>query len=146
MSNDMLECAARLRHLLRLNEPRHGGPYAGHAAEACMRAMEEAASILEYEDKNKRSAADVVEALRMVRDADDDCHRDGLQTIPPMPRSKIDRALAGYTRDRITPENTPERIFPAARGSLPMLLSDVGAALQGDQNVKPDATNGASSK
>jgi hypothetical protein len=34
-----------------------------------------------------------VEALEMVRDADDDCKRDGLQTIPPFARAKIDAAL-----------------------------------------------------
>jgi hypothetical protein len=34
------------------------------------------------------------EALEMVRDADDDCKRDGLQTIPPVARAKIDAALA----------------------------------------------------
>lgn len=33
------------------------------------------------------------EALRMVADADDDCHRDGLQTIPAAARAAIDRAL-----------------------------------------------------
>jgi len=29
----------------------------------------------------------------MVRDADDDCKRDGFQTIPPIPRAKIDAAI-----------------------------------------------------
>jgi hypothetical protein len=33
------------------------------------------------------------EALVMVRDADNDCHKDGLPTIPPMARAKIDKAL-----------------------------------------------------
>lgn len=33
------------------------------------------------------------EALQMVADADDDCHRDGLQTIPPAAREAINRAL-----------------------------------------------------
>jgi hypothetical protein len=33
------------------------------------------------------------EALDMVRDADDDCHADGLQTIPTIARFKIDEAL-----------------------------------------------------
>lgn len=53
MSNDMLECAARLRRLVSLNEPRNGGPYQGFAAEMCMDAMREAASILEYEGNIK---------------------------------------------------------------------------------------------
>ena len=35
------------------------------------------------------------EALEMVRDADDDCRRDGLQTMPDMARQKIDRAWEG---------------------------------------------------
>lgn len=35
----------------------------------------------------------LVEALEMVRDADEDCKRDGLNTMPPMARAKIDAAL-----------------------------------------------------
>ncbi len=35
----------------------------------------------------------LVEALEMVRDADEDCHRDGLQTIPAPARAKIDAVL-----------------------------------------------------
>lgn len=88
---------------------------------------------------------EVAEALRMVRDADNDCQADGLATMPPIPRAKIDRALAEYTRERITPEHTPERIFPAAPGSLPTRLSDMGS-LQAGQNVKPAATNDAPDK
>lgn len=38
--------------------------------------------------------ADLVEALEMVRDADEDCKRDGLPTMPPMARAKIDAALS----------------------------------------------------
>jgi hypothetical protein len=34
------------------------------------------------------------EALEMVRDADNDCEKDGLQRIPPAARCKIDAALA----------------------------------------------------
>lgn len=37
------------------------------------------------------------DALEMVRDADEDCHRDGLKTIPPIARHKIDTALATLT-------------------------------------------------
>jgi len=36
----------------------------------------------------------LAEALEMVRDADDDCHKDGLQTIPSIARFKIDAAIA----------------------------------------------------
>lgn len=36
---------------------------------------------------------DLVEALEMVRDADDDCRVDGLKTLPAGPRAKIDAAL-----------------------------------------------------
>jgi hypothetical protein len=32
----------------------------------------------------------LVEAIEMVRDADDDCKRDGLPIIPPAARAKID--------------------------------------------------------
>lgn len=40
------------------------------------------------------AAPDLYEALVMVRDADDDCHRDGLRTIPPPARARIDAAIA----------------------------------------------------
>jgi len=40
------------------------------------------------------AAPELYEALEMVRDADEDCHKDGLPTIPPIARAKIDRALA----------------------------------------------------
>lgn len=40
------------------------------------------------------AAPDLYEALVMVRDADEDCKRDGLPTIPGPARSKIDQALA----------------------------------------------------
>lgn len=40
------------------------------------------------------AAPALYEALSMVRDADDDCLRDGLQTIPYAARMAIDHALA----------------------------------------------------
>jgi hypothetical protein len=40
------------------------------------------------------AAPDLFEALVMVRDADNDCRRDGLTTIPVPAREFIDRALA----------------------------------------------------
>lgn len=43
------------------------------------------------------AAPDLLEALKMVRDADDDCKRDGLQTIPPAARATIDAAIAKAT-------------------------------------------------
>jgi hypothetical protein len=36
----------------------------------------------------------LAKALEIVRDADNDCHSDGLQTIPPAVRHEIDLALA----------------------------------------------------
>ena len=45
--------------------------------------------------------SEAVDALSMVRDADNDCRADGLKTMPPMPRAKIDRALAQYTQERM---------------------------------------------
>ena len=42
----MSDLVERLRHLVRLNEPQHGGPYAGHAAAACIKAMTESADEL----------------------------------------------------------------------------------------------------
>jgi hypothetical protein len=48
-------------------------------------------------DANARlisAAPDLLEALEMVRDADEDCKKDGHPTIPPAARLKIDRAIA----------------------------------------------------
>lgn len=45
------------------------------------------------------AAPDLLEALAMVRDADDDCRRDGLPTIPQLARYKIDAAIAKATRE-----------------------------------------------
>lgn len=39
----------------------------------------------------------LLEALVMVRDADDDCIRDGLPRIPNLPRAKIDAAISRAT-------------------------------------------------
>lgn len=36
----------------------------------------------------------MLSALEMVRDADDDCGRDGLTMLPPAARARIDHALA----------------------------------------------------
>lgn len=38
--------------------------------------------------------AELLAALIMVRDADNDCIKDGLQRIPDIPRGVIDRAIA----------------------------------------------------
>jgi hypothetical protein len=40
------------------------------------------------------AAPDLLEALEMVRDADEDCIRDGLPRLPASARAKIDRAIA----------------------------------------------------
>ena len=39
------------------------------------------------------AAPDLLDALRMVRDADEDCRRDGLPTIPTSARFKVDAAI-----------------------------------------------------
>jgi hypothetical protein len=43
---------------------------------------------------HKKQIEALVEALEMVRDADEDCRKDGLPAIPPEARAKIDEALA----------------------------------------------------
>jgi len=40
------------------------------------------------------AAPDLLEALIMVRDADNDCRADGLEAMPPAPRHRIDKAIA----------------------------------------------------
>lgn len=41
--------------------------------------------------------AELLAALEMVRDADDDCRRDGLPTMPDAARAKIDAAISKAT-------------------------------------------------
>ena len=45
-------------------------------------------------DDLKAANAELLEALTMVRDADDDCRKDGLREIPPPARATIDAAIA----------------------------------------------------
>lgn len=52
-------------------------------------------TVYEIEDAHLIAAApELLEALIMVRDADNDCVKDGLPTIPAPARSRIDRAIA----------------------------------------------------
>ena len=44
------------------------------------------------------AAPEMLEALEMIRDADEDCKRDGLPTIPEIARAKIDAAIAAATK------------------------------------------------
>ena len=44
------------------------------------------------------AAPELYEALVMMRDADNDCHADGLPTIPSPARAKIDAAIAKAER------------------------------------------------
>jgi restriction alleviation protein Lar len=47
-------------------------------------------------DAGAASAAliEALEALEMVRDADDDCRKEGFPTIPPLARARIDAAIS----------------------------------------------------
>lgn len=45
-SKEVRELVEELRHLVSLNDPSRGGPYAGHAADRCMKAMTRAADLL----------------------------------------------------------------------------------------------------
>lgn len=42
----------------------------------------------------KQRRDELLKVLEMVRDADEDCKRDGLPTIPAAARSRIDNAIA----------------------------------------------------
>ena len=53
------------------------------------------ATHLENECEKLREQRDrLAWVLEMVRDADDDCHKDGFPTIPPVARYRIETALA----------------------------------------------------
>ena len=47
------------------------------------------------------AAPDLLAALTMVRDADEDCEKDGLQRIPVVARHRIDMAIAKATGEEI---------------------------------------------
>lgn len=47
-----------------------------------------------YDAQLIAAAPELLEALIMVRDADNDCAKDGLPTIPVSARGRIDRAIA----------------------------------------------------
>lgn len=47
------------------------------------------------------AAPDLLDALTMVRDADNDCRRDGLPTIPHPARAKIDAAINKATGESL---------------------------------------------
>ena len=51
------------------------------------------------------AAPQLLEALVMVRDADDDCRKDGLPTIPGPARAKIDAAIAKARRHLQSPRS-----------------------------------------
>lgn len=58
--------------------------------------LERQATIIAVSELNAQAETitALIEALEMVRDADEDCKRDGLPTIPEIARAKIDAALA----------------------------------------------------
>ena len=48
--------------------------------------------------ERRAAAPELLAALGMVRDADDDCRRDSLPTMPAAARAKIDAAISKATR------------------------------------------------
>lgn len=70
--------------------PEHGNLIAALTAEAINTARETGIGPAEM----RRQRDELLEALTMVRDADEDCRRDGLPTIPAPARAKIDAAIA----------------------------------------------------
>lgn len=54
------------------------------------------------------TAPELLETLVMVRDADDDCRRDGLQIIPLAARARIDTVIAKAQGREGTPQPTPD--------------------------------------
>ena len=75
---DAMKAAAELRQL--------------HEAYECNTAIMHARTKRMNELRNQRD--ELLEALVMVRDADEDCKRDGLPTIPSSARAKIDAAIS----------------------------------------------------
>lgn len=74
------------------------GPNGGWAgidlARLAMPSANKSRKFLNFAARKMAAAPELLEALCMVRDADEDCKRDGLPTIPAMARAKIDAAIA----------------------------------------------------
>lgn len=68
--------------------------YAGELRRQAALAEEACDSYATEASRLRALNADLLEALEMVRDADDDCKRDGLPTIPTIARAKIVAAIA----------------------------------------------------
>jgi hypothetical protein len=68
-----------------------------------------------------RAVTRLLEALEMVRDADDDCHKDGLPTIPQAARAQNDVALGGEYRRALSRES---RIHPRTDGKWVFVRDD----------------------
>ncbi len=92
MSEIMLRAMEKLqreRDEARTQEKWHFDNYV-FAQEECLKLREQRDRLAEELEKRDKLA----KALKMVRDADNDCHSDGFQTIPPAIRHEIDEALA----------------------------------------------------
>jgi hypothetical protein len=73
------------------------GPKGELICQTIVREISTESSALKEDDFNTRliaAAPDLLEALAMVRDADEDCKRDGLPIMPSIPRATIDAVLA----------------------------------------------------
>lgn len=75
------ELVKRLRFLHSLNQPTAGGPYQGHAAEQCMKAMHEAAAALEKLTRERDEARDDHRRASELLTAAIEDHHDALARI-----------------------------------------------------------------
>jgi hypothetical protein len=82
----------RLRNLVALNEPEHGGPYQGTAAFACVEAMKEAAEALDQPTTptfDDAEIAAIVKSLSITVDVT-------LRRLPRLRGRQYDEARADY--------------------------------------------------
>lgn len=100
----MSDLVARLRHLVSLNERKNGGPYQGAAAEACVKAMGEAADLIESQ------AAKIAELERQL----------SIMTASRDGYAKQDAARLAIARNEVIEEIAawvePQRVVIPAHG------------------------------
>lgn len=63
LKEDEAELVARLKHLVSLNEPRHGAPYMGTAAQSCVVAMDEAAAAIVRIAEEREEAREALKVM-----------------------------------------------------------------------------------
>jgi hypothetical protein len=69
-------------------------PLAGYVSRAVYDGKRPLSALQTTHARRLVALATALDALEMVRDADEDCRKDGLQAMPSVARATVDRAIA----------------------------------------------------